>query len=88
MTTFSSDGYALANGDGQHIWFLGTLMSIKAGARADPWWLHPARTGVAPLNLRRPRTSMMTRAAFPGRLDAVGKLRKPGVTQFGQGRID
>lgn len=32
MTTFSSAGYALANGDGQHIWFLGTLMTVKAGS--------------------------------------------------------
>lgn len=32
VTTFSSVGYALPNGDGQHIWFLGTLMTVKAGS--------------------------------------------------------
>lgn len=32
MTTFSSAGYALADGEGQHIWFLGSLMSVKAGS--------------------------------------------------------
>jgi mannose-6-phosphate isomerase-like protein (cupin superfamily) len=31
MTNLHAAGYALANGDGQHIWFLGTLMSVKAG---------------------------------------------------------
>src|ERR1700687_6033175 len=31
MTTFSSDGYVLSNGDGEGIWFLGTLMTVKAG---------------------------------------------------------
>jgi quercetin dioxygenase-like cupin family protein len=29
--TFSSDGYMLANGEGQRIWFLGTLVTTKAG---------------------------------------------------------
>jgi mannose-6-phosphate isomerase-like protein (cupin superfamily) len=32
MTSFDSAGYTLASGDGQHIWFLGTLMTVKAGA--------------------------------------------------------
>src|ERR1700682_38783 len=31
MTTFSSGGYVLSNGDGEGIWFLGTLMTVKAG---------------------------------------------------------
>jgi quercetin dioxygenase-like cupin family protein len=31
MTTFSSGGYGLADGDGRHVWFLGTLMTDKAG---------------------------------------------------------
>jgi hypothetical protein len=31
MTTFSSAGYVLCNGDGEGIWFLGTLMTVKAG---------------------------------------------------------
>lgn len=31
MTTFNSAGYSLVSGDGQHIWFLGTLMTVKAG---------------------------------------------------------
>jgi quercetin dioxygenase-like cupin family protein len=31
MTTFGSYGYVLANGDGERIWFLGTLMTVKAG---------------------------------------------------------
>lgn len=31
MTTFGSAGYGLAKDDGQHIWFLGTLMTVKAG---------------------------------------------------------
>lgn len=34
MTSFNSAGYALANGDGQHIWFLGTRITVKAGS--DP----------------------------------------------------
>ena len=31
MTTFAPSGYVLPNGDGQGIWFLGTLMTVKAG---------------------------------------------------------
>jgi mannose-6-phosphate isomerase-like protein (cupin superfamily) len=31
MTTFSSGGYVLSKGDGEGIWFLGTLMTVKAG---------------------------------------------------------
>jgi hypothetical protein len=57
MTTFSSAGYALANGDGQHIWFLGTLMSIKAGreqtqageSAANPTLPPPAEPNIAKL---------------------------------------
>jgi hypothetical protein len=31
MTTSSPGGYVLSNGDGEGIWFLGTLMTVKAG---------------------------------------------------------
>ncbi len=31
MTALNPGGYAVAKGDGQHLWFLGTLMSVKAG---------------------------------------------------------
>jgi hypothetical protein len=34
MTTFSSAGYALATGDGQHIWFLGTAPFHAIRARS------------------------------------------------------
>src|SRR6266508_338400 len=31
MTTIGPNGYFLAKGDGERIWFLGTLMTVKAG---------------------------------------------------------
>ncbi len=31
MTTFAPTGYVVPNGDGPGIWFLGTLMTVKAG---------------------------------------------------------
>ena len=32
MTALNAAGYVLDAGDGEHIWFSGTLMSVKAGS--------------------------------------------------------
>jgi quercetin dioxygenase-like cupin family protein len=33
MTALRAEGYALDAGDGEHVWFSGTLMTVKAGSQ-------------------------------------------------------